>query len=144
VPCCHRVGTLLLAVCTASAAAGDIGGTWRYKSTVADAVYGEPEYLDLAIRVEGAKVCGNYLSAYRGGMRVAEGSFSGLLAHGEWIVTYEAGWAGVVGDGKASVRASGAKLSWKVVQPGPEPDYVIQSALLHRASTRIEPPSRCP
>jgi hypothetical protein len=125
------------------AEASDMSDTWRYESAVPDAIYGQPEYLDLAIRIEGTKVCGNFLSAYRGGMRVAEGSFSGSLSAGEAMVTYDAGWAGAAGEGKAKVRPIGATLSWHVLQPGPEPDHVIRTAVLRRASTTIEPPSTC-
>ena len=61
------------------AGAVQVAGDWAYTSTKADAAYGEPEHLFISVQVIGKKVCGRYMSAYRGGMKVAEGKFHGTV-----------------------------------------------------------------
>ena len=138
-----HIAVLILVLNASGAQAGPIAGTWRYESKVPDPVYGEPEHLVLEIRVEGKKLCGTYLSAYRGGMRVAEGRFSGRLTGATGSVRYEAGWAEVAGEGRATLRRTGTTLTWRVETPGPEPDFMIKSAVLVRTAKSIGAAIRC-
>ena len=133
---------LLIAFHAASHAV-TFSGHWEYVSKSPDLVSGEPESLILAIHVAGKTLCGSYMSAYRGGMKLAEGTFKGTLSGGKATVVYDAEWAGRPATGKATLRLVGKQLEWAVTQPAPETDYVIQVALLSPAKPRLESPESC-
>lgn len=118
-------------------------GDWAYTSSKPDPMFKEPPSLHLSIRVNGKKVCGTYMSAYRGGMRVAEGEFKGTQVGETATVVYDVGWDNTTGEGTARLRLKGEKLDWVVIKPGPEPDYVLPRAILKRSSKLLETPTQC-
>jgi len=81
-----------------TAAASPFAGDWEYVSAKPDAVYGEPEKLTISLQVTGKKVCGTYMSIYRGGMKVAEGELHGTVKDAQATVTYEASWGNIAGE----------------------------------------------
>jgi len=118
-------------------------GDWAYTGAMSDAIYGEPEQLFMTVQVVGQKVCGRYMSVHRGGMKVAEGLFHGAVGADRVTVTYEAGSGGITGSGMGSLRMRGQLLEWRVTQPGPDPDYMVCTAKLRRASAKLEKPAKC-
>jgi len=126
-----------------AAEASPVTGDWEYISAKPDAVYGEPEKLILSLQVSGKKVCGTYMSVYRGGMKVAEGQLHGTVNDAQATVTYEAGWGSITGEGVARLHVRGQQLEWLVTRPGPEPDYMLRSAKLHRSQAKLEKPAKC-
>jgi len=136
---------VLLSATSATAAKQprSLAGDWEYTSAQHDAVYGEPEGLFVSIRVVGNRICGSYMSAYRGGMKVASGALHGTVSNGHASVTYEAGWAGVTGDGRGHLRLRGRKLEWQVTRPGPDPDYIIRAATLRPSKNLLQIPATC-
>jgi hypothetical protein len=134
---------LLTLSTTCAAGAAPIAGDWAYTSTKLDALSGEPEQLFMSIQMIGNKVCGRFMSAYRGGMRIAEGEFHGTVGANQVTVTYEAGWAGVTGTGIGRLRMRGQQLEWRVTRPGPEPDYMVRTAILRPSGAKLEKPAKC-
>lgn len=138
-----RLLLVLLAAQHVVSHAATFGGHWEYISKRPDPVYGEPESLHLAITVSGKALCGSYMSAYRGGMKVAEGTFKGTFSGGNAIVVYDAEWAGRQATGKATLRLVNGEIEWVVTQPAPEFDYVVQVAVLRPSVALLESPKSC-
>ena len=139
----RRLSCFLLVAFHTIGHAASIEGDWEYIGKTLDAVYGEPESLHLAIRIDGKTLCGSYMSAYRGGMKVVEGTFQGKITGNKAAVVYVADSAEPRSTGKATLRLIGSQLDWVVTQKAPESEYVIQAAVLHRASARLERPKPC-
>lgn len=140
---CFVLSAFLLTACTAALAHGATG-EWEYSAARPDPVYGEPEALRLSLLVAGNRICGAYVSSYRGGMRVAEGTLKGGVTGATAAIVYEAGWAGVTGTGTARIRLNKGSLSWLVIAAGPEPDYMVRKAVLQRVKQqRLEAPTQC-
>ena len=133
----------MLLSATVGAGASPIAGDWEYISAKPDAVYGEPQELILSIQVNGKKICGTYMSVYRGGMKVAEGELHGTVNNAQATVTYEAGWGNTTGYGVARLHVRHQKLEWLVTRAGPEPDYMLRSAKLHRSQAKLEKSEKC-
>jgi hypothetical protein len=76
-------------------------------------------------------------------MKVDERTFRGELQGGTARIYYETDGEPGHRGGRAELRWNGARLSWRVVVPGGEGDYVLRRARLDRSRPLLEEPKEC-
>jgi hypothetical protein len=137
------VALLVILMCATAQAAVSLGGNWEYTAEKPDPTYGNEESLSVRMNIENGVACGTYVSAWRGGMRVAEGGFRGKVNGSRVAVTYEAGWGAETGEGLGEFSYRSGKLYWRVLRAGPGTDYMVRSAVLKRIKSTNLGESSC-